>query len=339
MALFLFLRGTRAKEPAKGTGTMTWIRGGLVGITALALVSCGGESSTRDEDRPRVALVMKSLANEFFQTMEQGAREYHEERSGDFDLIVNGIRNEEDVGRQVELVEQMMAQGVDAIVIAPADSKALVGVLQRAAAEGIVVVNIDNKLDRAVLAERRLSVPFVGPDNEQGARLAGDYLGERLDKGSQVAIIGGIPTAFNAIQRRAGFESAMRNAEMEIVSNQSANWEMSKANQVASGILSEYPGLKAILCANDSMALGVVAAVKEAGRNGEVLIVGFDNISAVQDLIRGGQVLCTIDQHGDRLAVYGIEYALEMLETGATPEDRGTSVDLVTAETLSGSSN
>lgn len=339
MALFLFLRGTRAKGPAKGTGTMKWIRGALVGIAALAMVSCGGESSTRDEDRPRVALVMKSLANEFFQTMEQGAREHHEERSGDFDLIVNGIRNEEDVGRQVELVEQMMAQGVDAIVIAPADSKALVGVLQRAATEGIVVVNIDNKLDAAVLAERGLSIPFVGPDNEQGARLAGDFLGERLEIGSQVAIIGGIPTAFNAIQRRAGFESAMRNAEMEIVSNQSANWEMSKANQVASGILSEYPGLKAILCANDSMALGVVAAVKEAGRNREVMIVGFDNISAVQDLIRGGQVLCTIDQHGDRLAVYGIQYALEMLETGATPEDRGTSVDLITAETLSGSSN
>ena len=89
-----------------------------------------------------------------------------------------------------------------------------------------------------------------------------------------------------------------------------------------------------MLCANDSMALGAVAALREAGRLGDVLVVGYDNISAVQELVRDGQMLATADQHADQLAVYGIEYALEMLETGAAPADRETPVDLVTAETM-----
>ncbi len=311
---------------------MKCLRPLLCVLAILFVLGCDAPAPEND-GAPRVALIMKSLANEFFQTMEQGAREYQADNAETFELIVNGIPNEEDIGQQVSIVEQMIAQGVDAIVIAPADSKALVTVLQRAAESGIVVVNIDNKLDADVLKDRDVSIPFVGPDNKSGARLAGDFLASKLDKGAEVAIVGGIPTAFNAIQRREGFEASMNAAGMKTVSSQSGNWEMSKAHQVAGGILSEHPKLAAILCANDSMALGAVAAVRDAGRD-DVHVVGYDNISAVQDLIREGKVLCTVDQYGDQLAVFGIQFALEMLASDATPEDRATSVDLVTAVTL-----
>ena len=76
------------------------------------------------------------------------------------------------MARQIELVEQMIARGVQAIVLAPADSRALVAVAQRAMEAGIVVVNIDNRFDAAVLAERRIAIPFVGPDNRKGARMS-----------------------------------------------------------------------------------------------------------------------------------------------------------------------
>jgi len=294
-------------------------------------------SASETSDKPRVALVMKSLANEFFKTMEQGARDFHEENADRFDLIVNGIPNEEDVAGQVSLVEQMIARGVDVIVIAPADSKALTGVLDRAMKSGIVVVNIDNKLDAGVLAERGITIPFVGPDNKAGARLAADYLAERLEAGSAVAILEGIPSAFNAQQRKQGLEEGMLAAGMNVVSSQAANWEMSKANEVVSGILNEHAGLSAVLCANDSMALGAYAAVRDAGKSGQVFITGYDNIAAVRDLVSAGEVLCTVDQHGDQLAVYGIEFALAILENHETPNDRETPVDLVTQETLQAS--
>jgi ribose transport system substrate-binding protein len=290
-----------------------------------------GSTSSPVSSRPRVALVMKSLANEFFVTMADGARRHQAEHATDYELIVNGIRNESEISQQVALVEQMLAQGVQAIVIAPADSRALVPVLRRARQQGTVVVNIDNKLDAETLKAADLQVPFVGPDNRAGARAVGEALAGKLTRGQPVAILEGIPTAFNAQQRRLGFEDAMTAAGMRVVAVQSAQWEQDKANVVSAALLREHPELKAILASNDSMALGAAAAVRQAGRTGEVLIVGFDNIAAVQQLIQDGRVLATADQHGDRLAVYGIEAALAILRKAAPPADRQTPVDLITA--------
>src|SRR5512139_2877526 len=105
----------------------------------------------RKPGKPKIALVMKSLANEFFLTMENGARAHQKANADQYELIANGIKDELDVSKQIDLVEQMIAQRVDAIVIAPADSKALVSVCKKAQTAGIIVVNIDNQFDAAVL--------------------------------------------------------------------------------------------------------------------------------------------------------------------------------------------
>jgi ribose transport system substrate-binding protein len=304
----------------------------LVGLPlAVAPTACqrGPAAGT-----PRIALVMKSLANEFFKTMADGASAHQRAHAADYELIVNGIKDELDVARQIDLVEQMIAQRVDALVLAPADSRALVPVIRRAHDAGIVIVNIDNRLDAAVLKDQGIAVPFVGPDNRKGARLVGDAVAAKLTRGDGVAIIEGAPNAFNGVQRKLGFDDAIRAAGLTLVSSQTGNWEAAMANQVAAALLSEYPNLKALLCANDSMALGAVAAVRAAGREGQVLVAGFDNISAVQQLVREGRMVATADQHGDQLAVYGIEYAREMLAKKAAPSDRETPVDLITAAGL-----
>lgn len=306
----------------------------LLSVVTLLAGCTHSAAPTNTVSRPRIALVMKSLANEFFQTMEQGARRHQQAHAADYDLIANGIKDELDVSRQVELVEQMIAQQVSAIVIAPADSRALVAVCQKAQNAGIVVVNIDNRFDAAVLADKQVKFPFVGPDNRKGARMAGEFLAKTLQPGDKVAIIEGVPTAFNAIERRAGFAEAMQSAGMNVVSSQAGNWETARASQVVAALLTEQPDLKGILCANDSMALGAVAALRAAGKTGQVRVIGFDNISAVQQLIKDGKVLATVDQHGDQLAVYGIEYALEILKQKSTPADRETPVDLISAATL-----
>ncbi len=320
----------------------------LLPCFALLLLGCTSGSSTPSQEseraasdrphqigKPRVALIMKSLANEFFSTMAEGAKEHHLSHLDQYELIVNGIKDERDLSRQVALVEEMVAMGVDAIVIAPADSKALVPALRRAQQAGIVIVNIDNRLDADVLQQEKITIPFVGPDNRAGAKQVGDYLASKLTPGDAVAILEGIRTSYNGVQRREGFAAAMRQAGIHIADSQSAEWEMSKANTIAASMLSEHSEIKAVLAANDSMALGAIAAVKSAGRAGEILIVGFDNISAIQTAIREGKVLATADQHGDLLAVFGIEAALTMLaDPSAVPNDVETPVDLVTAETL-----
>ena len=289
--------------------------------------------------RPTIALVMKDLGNEFFQTMADGAREHQAAHADEYDLIVDGIPNEQDLNRQVAIVSQLTAKGVDAIVLAPADSRGLVPAVEKAAAAGIVVVNIDNPLDADRLAESRLAVPFVGPDNRAGARVVGEHLAEQLPPGSKVAILEGIPTAMNAVDRRAGFEDAMQAAGMEVVDVQTAEWDTVKAGQIATAMLSAHPDLAAILASNDSMALGALSAVKSKGRDagtvgqGRVLVVGFDNIEAATAAVKDGRLLATADQHADELAVFGIEAALAQL-AGEPVADRQTPVDLITAESL-----
>lgn len=299
----------------------------FLALAAVVFLSSCNESS--DSGKPEVALVMKSLANEFFKTMADGAEMHQSENTDRYSLIVNGIRNETDINAQVNLIEQMVSRGVDAIVIAPADSKALVPALKRARDAGIVVVNIDNQLDRDVLAEAGLEIPFVGPDNREGAKLVGMEVATHLSPGDKVAVIEGVPTAFNAVQRRLGFEDAIAETGLQIVASQLGSWEMSKANTVATAMLIEHPDVKAILCANDSMALGAVQAVKAAGAEGRVLIAGFDHISAVVPLIENGSMIATVDQHGDELAVFGIEAAIQILNGEAAVEDRKTAVDLI----------
>ena len=303
-------------------------------LTLLAAVALFPAPSFASQAKPKVALVMKSLANEFFQTMEDGAKAHQKKNPGTFDLIANGIKDETDTAAQIKIIQQMIAEKVDAIVLAPADSKALVPVVKEAVDKGVLVVNIDNKLDVDALKEKGLSVPFVGPDNRLGAKLVGDYLAKTLKKGDKVGILEGVSTTFNAQQRTAGFKDAMAAVGANVVSVQSGQWEMEQGNTVASAMLREHPDLKALLCGNDNMALGAVAAVKTAGKNGQVAVVGYDNIDAVKPLLAEGRMLATADQYGSKQAVFGIEIAVKAVKAktaqNAMPGVFQTKVDLVT---------
>ncbi|MBP5958464.1 sugar ABC transporter substrate-binding protein [Pseudomonas anatoliensis] len=277
---------------------------------ALPVSSAFAESA----EKPKVALVMKSLANEFFLTMEDGAKAYQKEHSADFDLISNGIKDETDTAGQTRIVEQMILAKVNALVIAPSDSKAMVPVIKKAVDAGITVINIDNQLDPQIVKSKNISVPFVGPDNRKGARLVGEYLAKQLKAGDEVGIIEGVSTTTNAQQRTAGFKDAMEAAQIKVVSLQSGDWEIDKGNKVAASILSEYPDVKALLAGNDSMAVGAVSAVRAAGKAGKVQVVGYDNINAIKPMLKDGRVLATADQDAAKQAVFGIETALKIIK-------------------------
>lgn len=292
--------------------------GRLLAVALLAAASAALPLSSAFADdaaaKPKVGLVMKSLANEFFVTMQEGAKDYQKSHAADFDMITNGIKNETDTSAQIDIVNQMILAKVNAIVIAPADSKALVTVLKKASDAGIKVVNIDNRLDPDVLKSKKLDIPFVGPDNRKGSKLVGDYLAKQLAAGDKVGIIEGVPTTTNAQQRTAGFKDAMDAAGMKIVSTQSGNWEIDQGQKVASAMLSEYPDLKALLAGNDNMALGAVSAVRAAGKAGKVLVVGYDNIEAIKPMLQDGRVLATADQAAAQQAVFGIQNALKLVK-------------------------
>ncbi|MDH7975320.1 substrate-binding domain-containing protein [Sphingomonas sp. AR_OL41] len=294
-------------------------------LLALALASCAeAPGGTRP---PLVAVVVKSLANSFFVTMANGVRADHDKRGGEYRLLLNGTRNENDLAQQVAIIDQMIATRVDAIVVAPADSKAVIPALARAIRLGIKVINIDNRLDPATLRLYGIKVPFVGPDNRKGAAKVGSYAATGLDASDQIAIVEGIPTAENSRARRMGLEDAARFAKLDVVSEQSASWDQAKAAEIAGAMLIRYPKLKAIFAANDSMALGVASAVGQARR--DVMVTGFDNVDAIRPLLDSGTVAATADQHGAELGVFGVDYALKAIRSDAPLPDLETPVDLI----------
>ena len=296
-----------------------------VQTAALAVVGSLLASPAFAQDKPKIALIMKSLANEFFRTMEDGAKAHQKAHAKEYTLVANGIKNETDTAAQIKMIEQAVAQKVNAIVLAPADSKALVPVVKSAIDKGIIVVNIDNQLDADALKEKNITVPFVGPDNRAGAKLVGDHLAKTLKAGDKVGIIEGVSTTFNAQQRTLGYQDAMKAANITVVGVQSGNWEIEKGNTVAAGMMREHPDLVALLAGNDSMALGAVAAVKAAvkaaGKTGKVQVVGYDNIGAIKPMLADGRVLATADQYAAKQAVFGIELAQKAL-AAKTPQDQ-----------------
>ncbi len=136
-------------------------------------------------DKPVVGLVMKSLANEFFKNMLEGAQAHNKEK-GTYELKAVGMQSETDIETQINAVENFITQGVNAIVIAPADSRALVPPLKRAVDAGIVVVNIDVELDAQAKKDAGLELAFVGPDNRAGAKCPVANLPRRSAKAARL---------------------------------------------------------------------------------------------------------------------------------------------------------
>ena len=303
-------------------------------VLAVAAMFVLPGSSAFAQAKPKVGLVMKSLANEFFKDMTEGAVA-HQKKRGDFELKAVGMKDETDFDAQTLAVESFITQKMDIIVIAPADSKAMVAPISRAIKAGITVVNFDVALDKAAMKNAGLDMAFVGPDNRAGARLAGDALAKALGPGAKVVIIEGNPGADNAQERKAGFMDAAAAGKLNVVASRTAMWETEEANKVFSNILTANPDIKGVMAANDSMALGVAKALDAAGQRGKILVVGFDNIPAIRPLIKSGSVLATVDQFGSAMAANAIDLGIKSRKEGKPLQGWvKTPVELVTIKNL-----
>ncbi|HET9596080.1 MAG TPA: sugar ABC transporter substrate-binding protein [Anaeromyxobacteraceae bacterium] len=305
----------------------------LVVLGAAGLLAAPGPARAQGK-KPVVGLVMKSLANEFFKSMEEGARKFAEQ-DGTFTLVPVGMNSETDIDTQISAVENFVTQKVDLICVAPADSVGLVAPVKKAIKAGITVVNFDVKLDDKALSKAGLKdLVFVGPDNQEGAYLAGKELAKKLGKGGKVFIIEGNPGADNAKMRKAGFDKAAKEAGLKVLVSRTAHWETEEANTLVTNLLTQHPDVQGIMAANDSMALGVVKALDAAGLSGKVQVVGFDNIPAVQKLVKEGKVLATIDQFGPEMAANCIKTGFRMKKGEHLKGWIKTPVKLVTAQNL-----
>jgi ribose transport system substrate-binding protein len=263
--------------------------------------------------KPIIGLVMKSLEAEFFQEMKKGALAFAEKQTG-FQLVTVGTSTQTEVDLQIELVNNLIHEKVDAIVLVPIDSKALVPVTIKAIQAGIKVINIDIKLDENLLQQQGVELTYVGPDNKTAATQVGNVLAVKLGKNAKVIIIEGLRVAENAQQRKAGFMESVSAYGLQVVASEAADWETGKAEKVFASLYTQHSDVEGVMCCNDAMALGVLNVLERNGKAGIIPVVGFDNDASVQPYLASGAMLATIDAFGSGMAVQGIEFALKVLD-------------------------
>ena len=167
----------------------------VAGAAGSVAILAGGVGPALAADKPKVGLVMKSLANEFFKQMQAGADKYAAANADKFDFKAVGMKDERDFAAQVDAIENFVTQKFNVIVIAPADSKAMVTPIAKALKAGVKVINIDVELDGDAKKAAGIDLAFFGPDNRAGAKLAGDALAAKLGPGGKVVILEGNPEA------------------------------------------------------------------------------------------------------------------------------------------------
>lgn len=278
-----------------------------------------------------IALVMKTLTNPFFVEMEKGARQAEQDLG--IELIVKTGTQETSIEQQIAIVHDLIDDGVDAIVIAPADSTQLVPVLAQAQKAGIVIINIDNQLDaKSVSAQKMQETPYISVDNEEGAYQSAKYVSDQLTEPAEVIILEGIRTAKNADDRRQGAERAFgENPNVTVVAKETANWKIDEAHDIAATLFGMHPDTRAVFAANDMMALGVIRYLEEMGRQG-VLVAGYDALEEAKIAIDAGKLAATVDQQAAQQGYLGIEYAVKALEGKSLPANTLIDTKLLTKE-------
>ncbi len=296
------------------------------------------QAATPAHDTPPVrkqtiALVMKTLTNPFFVEMEKGARKAEKEL--DIDLIVKTGAQETSVEQQITIIEGLIKDGVDAILIAPADSVQLIPVLKKAQDAGIVIINIDNQLDPQASEKIGLvNVPFISVNNENGAYLSAQHISKKVTAPTQAIILEGILTARNAQDRKNGALRAFgENKNIQVVASQTAHWKIDEAHDVAAELFKAHPAVKLVFCANDMMAFGVIQYLQENGRE-DVLVAAYDALAEAMPMLRAGSLQATIDQQAALQAYTGVQFAIRALKGEKLPPLTLLDVLLVTRENV-----
>ena len=269
------------------------------------------DAVTKADAPYKIVLIVKTRNNPFFKPMieafEQAAKALGAEAE------VQAPPQEMDKEKQFALVQTVVGKGVKAICIAPADSKAIVPALKAAQDAGIIVINLDNRIDAETAKAQGLALGgYVGADNEQGGKLAGEAMLTALNNTGSVAVLEGIRGVDNAEARKRGFTKAT-DGKLKIAASETAEWDTEKAYAKTQGILAAHPEITGIFCANDKMAVGAIKAVAEAGKTGKITVIGYDNIPDVQPSLASGAMAATIEQHPDQMGKYGAKMAVGIL--------------------------
>jgi ribose transport system substrate-binding protein len=306
----------------------------LLLATAAVSVCCNRAVSTPGHGAVTVALVLKTLNHPFFVDMRRGAQEAAD-RLG-VTLQVQAAEREIDVERQMQIVENLIQTGVQALCITPSGSREIVSVLVKAKEAKLPIVVVDTRLDPRTAADAGVrAATFVGSDNYEGGKLAGEYLVRASGGKARVGILEGIAGHETGDSRLRGFRDAVKAAPgVTIVTSQPANWERDQGFNVFQNMLQAHSDIDTVFACSDLMALGAVEAIAAAGRTGKIRVIGFDALDDAKRAIAAGTMAASVAQFPSEMGRIAVESAVKVIRGETLPADITVKLELVTKDSL-----
>jgi ribose transport system substrate-binding protein len=172
----------------------------------------------------------------------------------------------------------------------------------------------------------------VGTANEPAAALGGQYICDHIEKGSEVAILQGILAIVNGRDRAAGSRRALEACGMNIVAEQTAEWDNAKGQAVTENIITAHPNIKAIFASNDNMAMGAIEALKSANMLDKVMVVGFDGNPEAAEAILRGEMAISVAQRPYQMGAIGVESLHKLINGETLPPVVDTGAEIVSKE-------
>lgn len=299
----------------------------LTAALSLSMMACGTSSSQSQnsssgpvasvgtsDGKAEYAVVLKVLSSQFWQTMRDGIQAEADKLGVKVDIYA--ANTEDDVEGQVTLLENAISAGYKAIGVAPISDVNLNNAIADATQKGIKIVNIDEKIDMDALTQLGgASYAYVATDNVAVGRMGAQYLIDQIGKTGEVAIVEGKAGAVSGENRRDGAKAAFQDAGLNIVESQPADWDRTKAYDVATNYITAHPDLKAIYCCNDTMAMGVQEAVEASGK--DIKVCGTDgNDDAIQS-VADGKLCATVAQDPAAVGAKSLDLMVEALKNDA----------------------
>jgi len=310
------------------------LRGCLFAAIAACAISCNREATTSKSDKPTVALVLKTLNHPFFVDMRRGAQEAAD-RLG-VTLQVQAAEREIDVEKQMQIVENLIQTGIQALCITPSGSREIVSALVKAKDAKVPIIVVDTRVDAKAAGDAGVRTEtFVGSDNYAGGKLAGEYLVSASGGKAHVAILEGIPGHETGDSRMRGFRDAVKNSpDISIVASQPANWERDQGFNVFQNMLQAHPDIDSVFACSDLMALGAIEAIAAAGKSGRIRVIGFDALDDAKKAIAAGTMAASVAQFPSEMGRVAVESAVKVIRGETLPPDINVKLELVTKDTV-----
>lgn len=308
----------------------------VIGLIALALSTgaCSGGGAGAD-DGLHLAVIPKGTTHEFWQSIHAGAVKAARELQAegvDVRLTWKGPLREDDREQQIQVVEGFLSQGVSGIVLAPLDASALVRPVEEAQRAGIPTVVIDSDLESGV------QVSFVATDNEAGGALAADRLAELLEGTGNVLLLRYQEGSASTDARERGFLTRMSQAHPGITvmsSDQYAGATRDTAKRASENLLNRFAGeIQGIFTPNESSTAGMLLALQDVGRAGQIRFVGFDASETFVAAMRKGELDGLVLQNPFEMGYQGVRTMAAHLRGEAVAPRIDTGVRIVTPGNL-----